>query len=388
MNVCMIAYTFYESDARVRRYGETLVRQGYHVDVIALRVEQQSRFEILNGVNVYRIQKRSLFEKKGRIHYFCRLLKFLIKSSLFFTYKHLQHTYKVIHIHSIPDFEVFAVWIAKLTESKIFLDIHDIVPEFYVSKFNVSKKSLIFKLLCFVEKISIKFSDHVIISNHLWEKTLINRSVDKNKITVILNYPDTHIFYRKPKTRENNKFMILYPGTINKHQGIDIAIKALYIIRDKIPSAEFHIYGNGPEMQSIKMLIRELELINRVFIKEAVPVTQITEIMANTDLGIVPKRDGLFGGEAFSTKILEFMAVGVPLIVADTKIDRYYFNENLVLFFRSGDEEDLARKIITLYEDRKLQDRLVLNALNYVKMNNWNMKEGIYLKLFDNLPNK
>jgi glycosyltransferase involved in cell wall biosynthesis len=44
--------------------------------------------------------------------------------------------------------------------------------------------------------------------------------------------------------------------------------------------------------------------------------------MENADLGVVPKRNDPFGDEAFSTKILEFMAMGVPVIVSETRIDR------------------------------------------------------------------
>ncbi len=47
--------------------------------------------------------------------------------------------------------------------------------------------------------------------------------------------------------------------------------------------------------------------------------------MSKADLGIVPKRAAGFGDEAFSTKILEFMALGVPVIASETQIDRYYF---------------------------------------------------------------
>ena len=51
--------------------------------------------------------------------------------------------------------------------------------------------------------------------------------------------------------------------------------------------------------------------------------------MAEADFGIVPKRSEGFGNEAFSTKIFEFMALGIPVIAADTKIDKYYFNDSL-----------------------------------------------------------
>ena len=63
--------------------------------------------------------------------------------------------------------------------------------------------------------------------------------------------------------------------------------------------------------------------------------------MSGADLGIVPKRANSFGNEAYSTKIMEFMSLGVPMVVSDTKSDRYYFDDSVVRFFESGNPEVL-----------------------------------------------
>ena len=64
-----------------------------------------------------------------------------------------------------------------------------------------------------------------------------------------------------------------------------------------------------------------------------IPLERVAETMATVDLGVVPKRNDSFGNEAFSTKIMEFMAMGVPVLVSNTRIDQHYFNERLVHFF-------------------------------------------------------
>lgn len=162
MRACMVAYTYYELDNRVKRYAETLTRRGYHVDVIALRRVGQPKYDTINGVDVYRIQNR-VIDEKMKLTYLYKLLLFLVNSGYFVTKKHLQNNYDVIHVHSIPDFEVFAALVPKLLGAKVILDIHDIVPELYTSKFKVSNSSLIFKLLVLVEKASGAFADHVIV---------------------------------------------------------------------------------------------------------------------------------------------------------------------------------------------------------------------------------
>lgn len=383
-HICMLVYSFYENDNRVMRYAETLARRGDQVDVVALRKEDTTCYEQIRGVNVFRIQKR-LVDEKGRLSYLMKLLKFFINSAIFVTKEHLKNPYDLIHVHSVPDFEVFATLVPKLRGTKVILDIHDLVPEFYASKFNEQNESILFKSLVAIEKASINFSDHVIISNHIWEKKLLSRSVDNNKCSVILNYPDQSFFHKRSRNRNDGKFVMIYPGTFGWHQGIDIAIKAFAAIKEQVPNAEFHIYGRGPERKSIENLINQLNLQNSVFLKASLPIDQIADIMANADLGIVPKRNDPFGGEAFSTKILEFMSSGVPVIVSATTIDKYYFNDSVVKFFKPDDEIDLAQCMLTLIHDEELRNRLTDNALKFADDFSWERKKAEYLNLVDSL---
>ena len=152
-----------------------------------------------------------------------------------------------------------------------------------------------------------------------------------------------------------------------------------------MPNAEFHIYGEGPIEKSLKDLVVQLGLEKRVIIKPPLPIEQIAEIMANADLGVVPKRADSFGNEAYSTKIMEFMSLGVPVVVADTKIDKYYFSDSVVKFFHSGNEKDLAKSITQLFKDQELRNSLIKNASIYAEQNSWDVKKRIYLDLVDSL---
>ena len=389
IRVCMLAYSFYEMDGRIKRYAETLAKNGIEVDVIALKRKGQTKIGQENGVNIYRIQER-IRDERGKLFYLLRLLKYFIKSSIVLIKKHIKRKYDLIHVHNIPDFEVFAAWLPKLTGAKVILDIHDIVPEFYADKFNVSKNSIIPKLLVLLERVSIAFSDHVIISNHLWQKVIVSRSVREDKCTTIINYPDINLFNSngQEKEKKDNKFIMLYPGSLNHHQGLDIAIRAVSIIKEEVPEMKFYIYGDGPAKKYLETLVAKLNLEDKVLLKGYLPINDIVHIMADADLGIVPKRADNFGNEAFSTKVLEFMSLGVPVVVSDTKIDKYYFNSSIVKFFKAGDENDLAESILVMIKDYSLRNRLANNALKFIEDNNWEVKKKEYLELVDRLIGK
>jgi glycosyltransferase involved in cell wall biosynthesis len=290
-----------------------------------------------------------------------------------------------VHVHSVPDFLVVEAALPKLLGTPIILDIHDILPEFYASKFNLSQDSLLFKLLLLLERWSIAFSDHVIVANHLWHQRLLTRSASAEKCTPICNYPDPQLFSRRPRRRTDGKFVITYPGTLNWHQGLDIAIKAFRKVLDQIPDAEFHIYGEGPAKPSLIRLAEHVGLCGKVRFYDPLPLGHVAEVMADSDLAVVPKRASAFGNEAASTKIPEFMAVGIPVIVSRTKVDTYYYDDSLVKFFDPENEADLADSIVLLQRDRQLRDQLVSNAAKYVEHNTWQVRKQEYLDLVDSL---
>src|SRR5262249_5874692 len=219
LNIAMVSYSFYDGDNRVMRYAEALAARGDNVDVISLVRPDQSRCENVRGVNVLRVQGR-LINERGKWDYFWRIFAFFCRAIALLTRKHWKNRYDVIHIHSVPDLLVFTALVPKLTGARIILDIHDILPEFYASKFHVSHRSLTFKVLLWVEKLCARFADHVVLSNDIWLKKFSRRSADSSKCSTILNFPDPKIFRRQGRTRNDGKLVMLYPGTLSWHQGV------------------------------------------------------------------------------------------------------------------------------------------------------------------------
>lgn len=388
--ICMVTYSNYETDNRVKRYAESLRSRGDQVDVIAIETGDAplGNRTVAKGVALFTIQRR-IHNEKSPWSYVYRLTRFLVAASLLLRRRHINGRYDVIHVHNIPDYMVFSSWYPKLYGAAVILDIHDIVPELFTNKFRTGMSEVYFRLLKVVEAASCAFADHVIIANHLWYQRLTARSVSAARCSVFINNVDRSLFYRRRRTRQNETPVLLFHGTFQWHQGIEIAIEALPIIHREIPGVELHLYGGGAGGARTRERLTELarhhgvEVCVRFF--PSVPLQEIPEIVVNADIGIVPKRADSFGNEAYSTKIMEFMSQGVPVVVSRTKVDSYYFDDNTVSFFESGQATDCARAVLELLENPQLREQRVENGLKYVERHCWEGVEAEYFQLVDRL---
>ena len=384
--IAMIAYSNYKCDNRVIRYAEALAGRGDTVEVIALKQDpSQSAVEQVGSVQVYQVGGRYSKNQKSQGDYLWPLFWFWLAAMVRLTWRHFRHPYDLIHVHNMPDFLVFAALIPKLTGAKVILDIHDIMPELYASKFHKQEDAFGIRILKLIERASARLADHVIISNHLWLKPFVSRSAPEQKCSVFINHVNQNLFNRRQNSRDGEKRIILFPGGLQWHQGLDIAIRAMPAVLEKIPNAEFHIYGDGSMKGEWIKLARDLGLADSVRFFDPRPLLEIAEVMSSADLGIVPKRADSFGNEAYSTKIMEFMSLGVPVVVSSTKIDRYYFNDSVVRFFESGNSDALADAIVEVLLNGGLRQRMIANALEYADQNSWQRRQDDYLELVDSL---
>ena len=170
------------------------------------------------------------------------------------------------------------------------------------------------------------------------------------KCSVFINYVDESVFKPRVYRPQSRDPLIVFPGGLQWHQGLDIAIHAFSRLVRDLPGARFHIYGDGSAKIGLVELVQHLGLSDHVQFFDPVSLSEVAGVMADADIGVVPKRADSFGNEAYSTKIMEFMSIGVPVVVSGTTVDRFYFDDTVVRFFESGNDEDLAnamREVLT-----------------------------------------
>ncbi len=180
-SICLLVQSVYDSDPRVRRKAEALAAAGYVVDVLALSPQDGRKTYTLNGVNVHTI---SLGKKRGSLaRYFFEYAAFFAWAFVRVPLQMRRRHYAVVDVNTLPDFLVFAPMLARWMGAKIVLDMHEITPEFYMSKYGIARSSWVVRLLTYLERISFTFADQVITINEPIEDLLVVRGLARSKST-------------------------------------------------------------------------------------------------------------------------------------------------------------------------------------------------------------
>jgi len=385
VKVALVYYSFF--NPLIFRDAGAHLERGDEVDVICYaRPDEQNEIHH-KGLNIYRMLQRE-YDEKCASNYLLKICHFFFLATIKILILQLKRRYDMIYVISPPDFMVFVGMIPRLLGTKIIMNIHDIVPEFYMRKFKVNDNHVIIKILKIIEKVCCRFSSHVFTVTDIWQDKLIKRTgISHSKCSVIMNVPDDKLveLAKKNKTPRSSCFRLLYPGNLGEHFGVETLIRAMPLLKEEIPSIELDIYGDGLRKEYLREIAKRLGVQGIINFNKIIPIEELLVSMRKADIGIVPTLNGVFAGEALSTKSLEFLAVGTPMIISRTTSTQYYYDDSMVMFFKPGDHYDLARCIIELYKDHDQRKAQVQNAEQFNKKHNWEHYKRIYLGTVDNL---
>lgn len=384
LRVCMIAYTFYAIDPRVRREAEALAKRGDLVDFICLQEGDQSAPRDYEGVRLYPLSV-GRYQGQSTLLYLARYVSFFLRAFLRVSYLFCKKHYDLIQVHTMPDFLVFAALLPKLFGSRVILDVHDLMPELYMCKFKAGPDHWVIRLLTWIERRSIGFADRAFAVHEPHRQALVAHGNPKSKLGVLLNVPDPRIFQRQRPAREDGKFRMIYHGTVARRHGLEVALKAVRSVRASIPNLEFLVIGRGDDLERIRNLAQEWQLGDCVRFLQAMPAEQLPSYLRQADLGIVPILYDSFTRYMLPLKLLEYVGMGIPCIVSDTETIRAYFEDDMVRFCRPGDEQALAAAILQLYQDPALRTRLVTGANRFNAAFNWEQEREHYFAMVDSL---
>jgi glycosyltransferase involved in cell wall biosynthesis len=385
--VCVIRHDYYARDNHVRRDVEALCDAGYEVDIICSKLENEEKFEFVNGINVYRIPLKH--KRAGILRYTVEYSFFFLLSFVKLNLLYLKKKYDVIEVDTMPDFLVFIALIPRFLGAKVLLYMFENMPELYTFEYKLSMEHPIIKLLKVIEKMSLKFADKIIVTHEPAYTVFAKHGIPKSKFAIVLNVPDERIFsfpFRRIEKQGENSFVLVSHGSILERYGYQTIVGALKLIEPKIHNLRLLVVGEGKYQKEIRRLVKDLRLEERVRFIGYVPFNAIPITIGRADIGIVPMLD--ICKYMLPNKLFEYIALGIPTIASALATMKAYFHNNSVMFFEAGNDKDLARCILELYQNPAKRKSLVANASKIYEKYRWSkMKKG-YLQVYEDLTKR
>lgn len=390
MKICMIVHKNYYHDVRVRRYVESLVKTGASVDVICLAPYYlDAAFETHDRIRVYAIPIRHV--DNGQIRYIFEYLFSFVLYFLWLSILHIQNRYQIIHVHNMPDFLIFSAVIPKMMGTPLILDIHDPMPEVLVSKYGEQSNKLTLNLIKLQEKLSCWLADEVITVNSICETNLMNRGLSPQKITVVHNYPNPAVFNRSLYSDEidgpKQDFTLIYPGTLAPRYGLETVVRALPQLKMQIPEIRLLIFcQNTPYKDELQQLADQLGVLPYVEIKPLIRNEEVPHQLIKADIGIYPAINDVHMSLATPTKVLEYSAMGIPIVSSRLRMVEEIFGDSAIMFFESGNVHQFVQCVMKLYQNPALREKLAANAYRlFVEKFSWDHEFQTYLEMLHHL---
>lgn len=387
--VCHLLYEEYPRDPRVRRYVNALNETGRNTVIICSKKKNDKYFEELGGLNrVYRIPV-----SKKRASFFITLIEYIAFtsiSSVLLTYLGIKYRFKIIHVHTLPDFLVFAAFWNRIFGAKVILDLHEIFPELYRARTGAVENSFKVKLLKFTEKISIWFSNSVITIHDNARDIFISRNKGiKENIHVVMNSVDPAEF-ENAELIKTNEFIITYNGTVVKLLNLTMIVEAMAELKKKMTAedfkrVEFRIYGDGPALDEILKLAISLGVSNKVNYMGYLQPADMRREVLKTSVLILPPLKNIYSDLFYTIKLIEAVYLKIPVIATRLNTYRRYYREESLFYFESGNINDLTAKIEEVFYSKELVHNKTLNALNDYQKLNWEVMREKYLRIVNEI---
>jgi glycosyltransferase involved in cell wall biosynthesis len=380
-HILLIAYSTYISDGRVKRHAEALAKRGDQVDVICLASDQQTE---PNGVNIIGLPMPR-YRGSSRSGYMGSYSRFFAKASLKALSLALKHRYDAVIVCTMPDAAILCALPLKLLGSRVLLDVHDTMPELYRDKFGGRRGALGARLLMLEERASAWLADRVLAVHELHARRLEQAGVSRDKLSVVVNAPDPAIFQSFDGNHSNGSehpFTLICHGTISRRLGVDIAIQAVDLLKDRLPRLRLRVVGIGDYKQEAQALAARLKLDGRVVFEHRVPIERLPSVLSQASIGLVPNRASSACDLMLPAKLMEYAVLGIPTIAARLRTIYHYFGD-AVRFFEPGDPAALAEAIEHLYHDPEARRTLAKRAKRVADELAWPIQRQRFYRAVD-----
>ncbi|GGO39549.1 glycosyltransferase family 4 protein [Streptomyces lasiicapitis] len=283
----------------------------------------------------------------------------------------LWHTYRlarkvgpvhVVHACNPPDLLFLpARWLTRRGARFVF-DQHDLVPELYLSRFDRGK-DLLYRAVCAVERLTYQAADIVIATNESYRDVAVSRGGKRPEdVFVVRSAPAVERFQPvppEPELKRGKPHLLCYLGVMGPQDGVDYALRALAKLRDELGRTDWHavFVGSGDAFDAMVELSRELGLSEQVQFTGRVPDADLVRYLSTADVCLSPDPRNPLNDVSTMNKVLEYMAMGRPIVSFDLREARVSAGDAAV-YAPANDEAEFARLVALLLDDPEERARM------------------------------
>jgi len=320
----MILDKTFPPDPRVENEAIALINAGHQVFLFCLKYGNELDAEEINKINVKRYNSNKLEYKLSALAY-----TFTFYTDLM--YKKIrnfisENKIEAIHIHDIRIAEaVFKT--NKKNKLPTVLDLHDNLPEVmklypHLQKFPGKQMISPQKWKEKEEEFIEKASKVITVSQEFIDEVVARTNIENEKVVLVPNtvsesfYVNARIDNSKSE-KYKDSFVILYLGDTGLRRGLQTAIGAINILKDKISNLKLVIVGKSTTDNVLKNQVKELKLESHIDFEGWQDVALFPSYIMASDICISPLQRNAQHDVAYANKLFQYMSFAKPVLVSD-----------------------------------------------------------------------
>ena len=340
-------------DRRVWQEATTLCDAGCLVSIICPTGKgYEKKFETIDDIHIWRY--RLALEGEGAKGYAIEYATALLWTFLLSLRVCFGRGFDVIHACNPPDLFFLIGAFFKPFGKKFVFDHHDLCPELYVAKFG--RRDFFHRLLLKFEKWTFRTADLSIATNESYRRIALGRGgMSPERVFVVRSGPSLkrmRILPPDPGLRQGRRYLVGYVGVMGRQEGIEYLLRAVQhiVFEMKRKDVHFGLVGGGTSLIEMKTLASELGVADYVTFTGRVPDAEMLAMLNTADVCVNPDVANEMNDLSTMNKIMEYMALGKPIVQFDLTEGRESAR-SASLYALRNDAADLAEKIVELLDD-------------------------------------